>query len=491
MRLSELTKGYALKPGAGDPEITLVTEDSRRVRPGALFVAIAGTTRDGHAFVREALDRGAAAVVVERPEAAPPGAAAHAIAPSTRRALAVLASRFHGNPATGLSVIGFTGTFGKTTTSDILRALFEAAGRRPAVIGSLGARFEDFYDRGDGLTTPAPPQLQEWLSAVRERGARTVIVEVTSHALRLERVHGLKFDGGLIAAVMPGEHTDFHRTYDDYVAAKRLFLDHLRPEATLAFDADNRAARTLGLEAPVATRAGMTFSGRGEASVFLESAVFDDRGVSLTVRSTFFDGRADVRSALLGRRNARNAGLALAYAVAAGIPMETAREVLERLQPLRRRMERFDVSGRTVLDDTAGHPDSLHAVFEVVGMLRRERLIVVWAIRGGRGPHINTAIASALADLASEHGAEELIVTAAADEVEPKDRVRAGEVDAARAALDARGRRYVFEETLERAMARTAACSRAGDLVVLAGAQGMNEGRRLLHQVLLDEQRPR
>ena len=491
MRLSQLTKGLAVKPGVGDPEITLLTEDSRRVRPGAMFVAIAGTEQDGHAFVREALDRGAAAVMVERADSVPPAAAAHAVATSTRRALALLASRFHGNPASGLSLVGFTGTFGKTTTSDILRALFDAAGKRPAVIGSLGVRFGDFHDPGDGLTTPAPPQLHEWLAAVKARGAGTVIMEVTSHALRLERVCGLRFDGGLIAAVLPGEHTDFHRTYEDYVGAKRLFLDYLNPESVLAFDADNRAARRLGVEASVTTRSGVTFAGRKEASVFIENLAFDDRGVVFTVRSAFFDGPEPVRSALLGRPNARNAGMALAYALAAGIPMSTAKPVLERLQPLRRRMERYDVGGRTVLDDTAGHPDSLHAVFDVVGMLRRDNLTVVWAIRGSRGAEINAANAAALADLASEHGADELIVTAASDEVEPKDRVRNAEVDAARAALDARGRRYVFEDTLEGAMTRAAGGSRAGDLIVLVGAQGMNEGRRLLHQVLLDEERPR
>lgn len=488
MRLSALMHGLSLKTGVGDPEITLITEDSRRVRPGALFVAVPGTSQDGHAFLRDALNRGAAALVVESAEALPASGVAHAVVPSTRQALALLASRFHGNPAASLRLIGFTGTFGKTTTSDVLRSLLAAATLQPAVIGSLGARFADFHDPGEGLTTPSPPQLHEWLATVKRRGADTAILEVTSHALRLGRVDGLELDGGLIAAIMPGEHTDFHRTYEDYVGAKRRLLGFLKKDAVLAYDADNRASRTLASEANVGVRAGISFEGRGDATFRIQNLRFDDRGAEFTIA-----GRVDrehVRSALLGRPNARNVALALAYALASGMPIADAIPVLGQLRPLRRRMERFDVSGRTVLDDTAGHPDSLHAVFDVVRLLRRDRLWVVWAVRGSRGTQVNSANAAALADLADEHDAEELIVTAADDVVEPRDRVTGEEADVVRRTLDERGRRYLFDEMLEDAMRRVAARSRAGDLIVLVGAQGMNEGKGLLHEVLLDEQRP-
>jgi UDP-N-acetylmuramoyl-L-alanyl-D-glutamate--2,6-diaminopimelate ligase len=491
MRLSALTKGLGLRPGSGDPEITLVTEDSRRVRPGALFVAVKGTAADGHQFVREALDRGAAAVIVERADAIPRSNVAHAVVPSGRSALALLSARYHGAPASRLRLIGFTGTFGKTTTSDILRSLLDAAGRKPSQIGSMGVRFDDFREAGEGLTTPSAPQLHQWLAEVVRRGARTAILEITSHALRLGRVEGLSLDGGLIAAIRPGEHIDFHHTYEDYVAAKRLFLDYLKADATLAFDSDNLAARQLGSSAPVRVRSELAIDGTETAAVRLTGVSLDDRGATFTVRGRYVEDEARVRSALLGRPNVRNVGLALAFALADGIPIAEARPALERLQPVRRRMERLDVAGRTVLDDTAGHPDSLHAVFEVVSMLRRENLHIAWALRGGRGAGINAANASALADLAAEHGAGEVIVTAADDEVEPKDRVKGEEADAVRRVLDARGSRYDYEETLAGAMRRVAARSRAGDLAVLVGAQGMNEGRRLLQQVLLDEEDPR
>ena len=211
MRLSELARGFALSSGDVDPEIPSISEDSRRVGPGVLFVAVPGSALDGHAYIPKAISQGASAVVVERAGAVPPNVPCIRV-PSARRALADLAARFYGSPPTTLRLIGFTGTFGKTSTSEILRALLDAGGEATGVIGSLGARYGRFSDPGSGLTTPAPPEMHRSLRRLADAGARTVIVEVTSHALRMERVRGLVFGGGLIAAILPGEHTDFHRS---------------------------------------------------------------------------------------------------------------------------------------------------------------------------------------------------------------------------------------------------------------------------------------
>jgi len=483
MRLSALAKGLTVKDGRGDPEVTLVTEDSRKVRPGAVFVAVRGTLMDGHTFVRQALDRGAVAVVVEDAGAVPPGSP-HVIVPSSVEALGLMAARFHGNPAASLELIGFTGTFGKTTTSDILRALLEAAGSKPAVIGSLGARFGAFHDPGEGLTTPAAPELHAWLAELKRRGADSVIMEVTSHALRLRRVRGLTFAGGLLAAIMPGEHTDFHRTYADYVAAKRLFLDYLAPDALLAYDADNRAARQLAADAAVGRKAGFSMGAWVQGALEIRHVRLDQHGAAFDVNGS------TLRSALLGRPNARNAALALTYALASGLSLDAATPVLAALRPLPRRMERTTAGGRVVLDDTSGHPDSLMSLFEVVELIPRERLWIVWAIRGSRGVDVNRANALALADLASLHGAEDLVVTAAADATEPKDGVAPEEVDTVRAALALRGRGFAFHDALTAAVGDVATRSRPGDLIVLAGAQGMDRGRPLLDEMLAKEERP-
>jgi UDP-N-acetylmuramoyl-L-alanyl-D-glutamate--2,6-diaminopimelate ligase len=476
MRLSALAAGYPVA-GTGDPEITGVTEDSRRVSPGMLFVAIRGTADDGHRYIGEAVARGAAAVLAERFDGIAGVPCIHADSP--RAALAELAARFAGHPARDLRLIGFTGTFGKTSTSAILRELLDAGGARTGLLGSLGARYGSFHDPGSGLTTPAPVELHAALQRLRDAGANTVIMEVTSHALLLERVRGLTFSGGLLAAVRAGEHSDFHGSYDDYVAAKRRLLDFLSPDATLAYDADNHAARAIAGSAAVAARSGVSLHGR-ETDVRLTNISLDHRGATFTLR-----GRR-LRSSLLGRGHLENVALALAYAFAAGVPIDAARQVLRRLRPLPRRMERYDLAGRLVLDDTAGHPESLRATFEVAAMLERSplmpdgRMIVVHAIRGSRGADVNARNAAALSDLVAEHGGLALIVTASNDVAGPNDRARDAEVDATRRTFAGRHQRFEWFDGLGDAARRAVELSRPGDLLVLVGAQGMNEGRRLL-----------
>jgi UDP-N-acetylmuramoyl-L-alanyl-D-glutamate--2,6-diaminopimelate ligase len=349
------------------------------------------------------------------------------------------------------------------------------------VLGSLGARFRGFERPGSGLTTPAPIELHAALAGLRGAGAASVIMEVTSHALQLGRVSGLTFQGGLLAAILPGEHTDFHRTYDDYVAAKRRFLGFLAPDAVLAYDADNLAARRLASESPVRSRAGLTIgeaaTGRAD-DVAVTNVRLDSAGALLTVRGV------RLRSALLGSNNVRNIGLALAFALAGGVPLATAAKVLPDLRPLRRRMERYELAGRTVLDDTAAHGDSLRATFEVAGLMPRRRLLVAYALRGRRGTDVNRCNALALDELAAMHGADAVVVTASADTAAETDRAEAAEIDAARQAFAGRGRPIVWHDALADAMEDLAARSRPGDLLVLVGAQGMNRGKELLEAAL-------
>jgi UDP-N-acetylmuramoyl-L-alanyl-D-glutamate--2,6-diaminopimelate ligase len=510
MRLSQLVAGFHIAPAGADPDITAITEDSRRVRPGTLFVAIPGTMLDGHAYIADAVSRGAAAIVAERTGAIPARVPSVRV-PSSRAALALVAARFHGTTSSTLSLVGFTGTFGKTSTSEILRGLLDAAGARTGVLGSLGARHRDFYDPGLGLTTPAPVELHRSLRRLEDAGANTVILEVTSHAMMLNRIDGLRFDGGLLAAIMPGEHTDFHRTYDDYVDAKRVFLDHLKPSALLAYDADNLASRQLAesRDQPAERRGhgdhrhqhrrvkvaesedtppqlrgrsiGFSLDGR-DADMQVYDVVLDAKGASFSLGGSLLGARTGTRmhTPLLGRGHLRNVALALTYAIGIGLPVSAAATVVANVTPLRRRMETYDVDGRLVLDDTAAHPNSFRTTFAVAASLPRRNLAVVYAVRGRRGVEINRQNALAIADLCSIHGTEPLIVTCSSDVTGPADVVLPPEIDATRQALVARGRRFVWHETLADALAEAMQRTAAGDLIVLLGAQGMNEAKRLL-----------
>jgi len=508
MRLSQLVAGFSITPTGADPEITGLSEDSRRIGRGMLFIAVRGTSLDGHAYIGDAIARGAAAVVAERTGAIPAGVPVVRV-PSSRDALALLATRYF-KTRPPLSLIGFTGTFGKTSTSDILRRLLDAGGQRTGVLGSLGARYQDFYDPGEGLTTPAPVELHRALRGLADAGATTVILEVTSHALRLGRVNGLRFDGGLLAAIMPGEHTDFHRSYEDYIEAKRLFLAELGPAAPLAYDADNLAARRLITEpADQSAHAHGHGHWRAHAAISSSSSTFPRRAIGFTLEGRdarygdlqFYDVLIDgkgatfslgggalgtqsgirLHSPLLGRGHLRNVALALTYAIGTGLPARTARDVIASLAPLRRRMERYDAGGRTILDDTAAHPNSLKAAFEVAAMLPHRAMTAVYGIRGRRGADINRQNAMSLADLCCLHGVEPLIVTSASDRVGLLDTPTAEEVDVTRQALVTRGRRFVWHDMLGDAVREAWARTDAGDLILLLGAQGMNEAKALLN----------
>ena len=476
MRLSALLDGISTT--ATDPEVTAITEDSRRVAPGALFVAVPGATEDGHDYVADAIARGAAAIVAERADGIPAGVV-HVTVPDSRAALAALAARFHGEPARALRLIGFTGTFGKTSTSDVLCALLAAAGGRAGVLGSLGARFGPFHESGRGLTTPAPVELHGALRGLAGAGADTVIIEVTSHALRMRRVDGLTFSGGLLAAIKPGEHTDFHRSYEDYLDAKRLFLRYLSPDAMLAYDADNRGAGELASSRTAGRSIGFSLEGRPTDLMFGDVQL-DASGARFTIHGPLVDGRHEMHSALLGSGHLRNVALALTYALAAGVDPARAAPVLAGLRPLSRRMEHYAIGGRTVLDDTAAHPDSFRMAFAVAELMPRERLVVVYAIRGNRGADINARNAETLADLAAEYRVDTLIVTTASDAVGIIDRVAPDELAATHDTLTRRGRTFAACGTLQDAVVQALERTRPGDVIVLLGAQGMNQGRAAL-----------
>lgn len=479
MRFSELTGGDGTTIGQADPDITSITEDSRRVTLGTLFVAVPGTRLDGHDFVADAIRRGAAAIVAERSNGDLP--VPLRLVPSSRSALARLAARFYDDPARDLHLIGFTGTFGKTGTSEVVRALLDVGGRHTGVVGSLGARYDRMHFRPSELTTPAPMDLHGVLRRLRDGGADTVVMEVTTHALRLGRIEGLRFADALIAAILPGEHTDFHRNYHDYVAAKRRLLEFLDTDAILAYDADNPAARAIASEAGSRTTAGLSLVGRprqGPHDVAISDVVLDDRGASMTLH-----GRR-LRSTLLGRANVRNVGLALTLALARGVDLGRAAAVLEGLRPLRRRLERLEIGGRLVIDDTAAHPASFAAAFEVADLIPRNRLIVAYAVRGHRGTYINWRNAQALAELSAMQFADALIVTAALDEVAAEDHPTTEEIDATKRAIGERGIDFAWHDTLATAMEDVARRSQPGDLIMLLGAQAMNRGAELLRAVL-------
>lgn len=476
--------------GGDDPtRITFLTDDSRAVRPGSLFVAITGTARDGHDHLEEALSAGAAALVVERAPANAPGVPVIQVSDS-RSALSRLAAEWHGRPAEALRLVGITGTVGKTSVLAMVEAILARAGRRVAAIGSLGASVRG-RAQGTGHTTPGPLLLQEELARAKDEGAEVAAMEVTSHALAQERVHGLTFQLGIFTNLLPLEHEDYHGSFRGYVEAKRRFFDHLPRGAPLIHSSDSPALRGL-LEDQELTMVGCGVSPEAALQVNRIEATLEGTGLWFSLQRPLrrLDGsQADPVSfalslRLLGRANRFNATLAAAAALALGADPPHIQEALEALPPQRRRLELIRRDPFAVLDDTIGHPESVTALFETLQRLQFRRLHAVIAIRGRRGARINRALAQALAIWRRRVPVDTLVVTRAEGSADERNRVSEEERRAFVGALQEEGVEFRERDRLEDAVPEVLESAREGDLVLLLGAQGMNGGAEIARRWL-------
>ena len=354
----------------GDAIIGDVAFDSRDVTPGALFFCVAGATVDGHDFAMAAIEAGAAALVVERwldvdvPQAK---------VPSVRRAMGPVSARAFGDPASAMTMLGVTGTNGKTTTTYLVEGIVRAAGFRAGVIGTTGAR-------ADGQpvplvrTTPEAPDLHRLLARMRDAGVEVVAMEVSSHALDQDRVGGVRFDA-VAFTNLSQDHLDYHPSMTAYFAAKAsLFTPAHAARGTV--NADDPWGRRL-LEQPAIPLA--TFAIDRDADLRATDVVVTREGLEFRL------GDVTIRSALRGRFNVSNVLAAMSLARAANIPDAVAAGGVETVSEVPGRVEVVDAGQRSlVVVDYAHTPDSILHVLQAARPLTTGRLIVVFGCGGDR-----------------------------------------------------------------------------------------------------------
>jgi UDP-N-acetylmuramoyl-L-alanyl-D-glutamate--2,6-diaminopimelate ligase len=477
---------------SGDTVITRIVTRSEDVGPGSLFVALPGSSADGHAFIADAARRGAAAIMVERDVGGAFDSTLVRVS-DARLALAELAAEWHGRPADKLTLIGITGTAGKTSTLALLEAALIGAGVRIGTIGSLGVTVQgDTLDRSL-YTTPDPLLLHQELARVADGGSEMVAMEATSHALAQGRVHGLQFRMGIFTNVLPLEHSDYHEDFEDYVRAKILFFDHLESGAPLVYNRDDPVTRTL-----VTTRKleGVGVGTGARAAARLVDPVTSAAGTRFTLEVAEplprLDGgqiepvRLDVRLRLLGPANRMNAALAITGALCAGADPGAVVEALARFEPPPRRLQVVHQGRFTLLDDTVGHPESISAFFDVVTRLRPRHVHIAYAIRGQRGERINRQNAETLAVWIERLGVDTVVVTPSAGTADELNRVEASEYQAFIAPLRDRGIPLTELPRLEDAVHAVLERAADGDLVALLGAQGMDPGQDVARAWLQD-----
>jgi UDP-N-acetylmuramoyl-L-alanyl-D-glutamate--2,6-diaminopimelate ligase len=468
-RLGELLRDVRDVPAAihGDSGVVVrgISADSRTVCGGDLFVALAGTRTDGARYVADACARGAIAVVAET-GGAPAGVTwVETCAPA--RLLARLAARLYGDPTHDLTMIGVTGTNGKTTVTYLLEAMWTAAGLRPGVIGTISYRFG-----GDVvpalLTTPPAPELFARLAAMRDGGATHVAMEVSSHALVQDRVEGIAWDVAVFTN-LGRDHLDFHRDADDYFRAKALLFRALerspksRRVAVLnAVDPRGRELRR-GLAVPA-----VTFGAGGDVRAERLAMTLDGSTFDLVLGGE----RAAVRSPLVGAGHVENVLAAAATAHALDVPVAAIVRAVESFAGVPGRLEAVRAGQPfTVLVDYAHTPDALAGVLGSLRPMVGGRLLCVFGCGGdrdrGKRPLMGEAVARAvdLAVLTSDNPRTEDPLAIIAD-AEP-GLTAGGSIPLGM--LDASARGYVVEPDRRRAIAAAITAARAGDCVVIAG----------------------
>lgn len=357
--------------GSREKTVSAIVIDSREVRAGALFVALRGEQTDGHRFIGEAVARGCAAVVMEEFCDVPPHVTA-IVVPDSARALSQLADAFYGSPSHTLTVAGITGTNGKTTTSQMTAAIMNEGGMPAGVIGTIGARFGE-KEWPLANTTPLASQLHELLGKMRDLGAKGVAMEVSSHALALQRVADVRFAVGALTNITR-DHLDFHKSFDAYASAKRrLFEMALRCVINSDDETGERWARELRMRKPV-----LTYGLSRPADLQPTHVDVRSDGSTFVLDAQRFEVR------IPGRFNVYNALCAIAIARQIGIDDAASVRGLASLTRVPGRMDHVRGDGIDVVVDYAHTPDALENLLRALRETARGRLIVVFGCGGDR-----------------------------------------------------------------------------------------------------------
>ena len=381
LRRAELLIGVE---GTLPKTVTDIVDDSRATRPGALFVAVRGTERDGHDYLADAQRRGAGVAIVEDGARASLPAI---VVRDGRGAAAIAAAAFFGEPASAIRAIAVTGTNGKTTTVGMLRHLLDESTAASASIGTIGVLVGSAgtpLEGGAGLTTPGPIELQRVLRTLSDRGVRTVAMEVSSHSLEQRRIEGMRFETAVFTN-LTRDHLDYHGTMELYFDAKARLVSHLTPMGVAVVNADDVAWSAL----PSAPRR-LRFGSHGQgAEVWADEVRYTPRGSSwtLVVEPSKVAGRkqqrANVTLPLIGDFNVMNALGAAAAAIAMGLPVDVVGRRLASLPQVPGRLE-IVLERPTVLRDYAHTPDALERALRAVRPFVEGRLTVVFGCGGDR-----------------------------------------------------------------------------------------------------------
>lgn len=436
-----------------DTEITRVTADSRQCGPGTLFTAVRGVAVDGHRFIPAAIAAGATAIVAEElPDDLPEGVAAFTVA-DTREALGLIASRFFGEPSDELTLVGVTGTNGKTTIATLLYELARLRGLKAGLLSTVANCIDGERIPADH-TTPDPVLLNELLRRMVDAGCTFAAMEVSSHAADQKRIAGLTFAGGIFTNITR-DHLDYHKTFDAYLKAKKSFFDNLPAEAFALTNADDRNGAVMLQNTPARR---FSYSTRDVADFHVR--LVEDRIDGMLIET---EGR-QIETMFTGAFNASNLAAVYGAASLLGVPSDELAVLMSRLVPVAGRFQPFrSADGVTAIVDYAHTPDALVNVLDTIADVasRDSRVITVCGAGGNRDKGKRPIMAKVAADRSSV-----LILTSDNPRHEDPETI----LDEMEAGLNPDGRERTKRITDRREAIREAVrIANPGDIILIAG----------------------
>ena len=457
MQLKELIS--VLKPkevvGQMDKEITGIAFDSRKVEVGYLFVAQVGTAADGHTYIAACVEKGAAAVVLSNTDYLPAEAngATYIVVENTDHALGLIASRWYGEPSKKLTLVGVTGTNGKTTIATLLYKLVRGLGHKAGLLSTVVNYVEDEAVPATH-TTPDAIELNGLLRRMVDAGCEYAFMEVSSHAIAQERIAGLDFDGALFTN-LTRDHIDYHKTFDNYRDTKKRLFDGLKKTAFAVTNKDDRNGQVMTQNCAAKV---YTYSTRAMADYraqILEEG-FDGMLLSIDQQEVFVP--------LVGRFNVSN--LLCIYGAAVNLEFDKTEilRVLSTLHPVNGRFETIrSEKGWTAIVDYAHTPDAVDNVIQTINEIRKEgsRLITVVGCGGNRDKGKRPMMAAI-----AKHGSDQLILTSD----NPRDEDPSGILREMAAGLtEEELLSTLIIEDRESAIKTACTLAHAGDVILVAG----------------------
>ena len=455
MNLKALLKNIIVKAflNEGDKNISSVCFDSRKAEPNSLFVAIAGTLSDGHAFIGKAIEQGATAVVCEiLPENIAPNVC-YIQVENSHSALALIAANFYDNPSEKLTLVGVTGTNGKTTIATLLYQLFNKAGYKTGLLSTVAVYVVD--QRFDAThTTPDPLQLNHYLYLMIQEGVQYCFMEVSSHGIDQHRTEGLQFAGGIFTN-LTRDHLDYHKTFAAYRDVKKRFFDNLSPTAFALVNSDDKNGIFM-LQNTKAKKKTYALKTHADYKAHIIESRFD--GLQLRV------GQHEVWTKLIGEFNAYNLLAVYATATLLGLSELDALTLISAIEPVTGRFQ-YAVSpiGIITIVDYAHTPDALENVLKTINDIRTHNEILTTVV--GCGGNRDAGKRPIMADIATTLS-DNVILTS--------DNPRNEEPEAILAEMEQGVQRqhfYKLQTITDRRQAIQSACKNAkkGDIILIAG----------------------